>query len=199
MKASATPRTQLATHESRAPAPPFFAEPRSALPPRTPPRQKMPGLVAGSDGKPSLAPAFRLTMRQELRISPGRQRSPWDTRRGETRISVKTRHETWLRPPERNPISPLFHEIRLHPPTTRPGFARPNATHPLHAAGSRRALSPRRPYPVTSSNPPMHRMSTYVNFKNLSWLIRFCSLLPKTVATTANGMQSATTCSTSPV
>ena len=152
-----------------------------------------------SDGKPSLAPAFRLTMWQELRISPGRQRPPWDTRRGETRISVKTRHETWLRPPERNPISPLFHEIRLHPSTTRPGFARPNATHPLHAAGSRRALSPRRPYPVTSSNPPMHRMSTYVNFKNLSWLIRFCSLLPKTVATTANGMQSATTCSTSPV
>lgn len=58
MKASATPRTQLATHESRAPAPPFFAEPRSALPPRAPSRQKMPGLVAGSDGKPSLALAF---------------------------------------------------------------------------------------------------------------------------------------------
>ena len=191
MKASATPRTQLATHESRAPAPPFFAEPRSALPPRTPPRQKMPGLVAGFDGKPSLAPAFRLTMWQELRISPGRQRSPWDTRRGETRISVKTRHETWLRPPSST--------TRLRPSSTRFGFSHPNATHPLRAAGSGQALSPRRPYPVTSSNPPMHRMSTYVNFKNLSWLIRFCSLLPKTVATTANGMQSATTCSTSPV
>lgn len=160
----------------------------------------MPGLVAGFDGKPSLAPAFRLTMRQELRISPGRQRSPWDMRRGETRISVKTHHETRLRPPpSTNPVSPLCYKARLRSSTTRPGFARPSATHPLHAAGSRRALSPRRPYPVTSSNPPMHRMSTYVNFKNLSWLIRFCSLLPKTVATTANGMQSATTCSTSPV
>ena len=120
MKASATPRTQLATHESRAPAPPFFAEPRSALPPRAPSRQKMPGLVAGSDGKPSLAPAFRLTMRQELRISPGRQRPPWDTRRDETRISIKTRHETRIRPPpSTNSVSPLCYKARLHPPLSR--------------------------------------------------------------------------------
>ena len=54
-------------------------------------------------------------------------------------------------------------------------------------------------YDVTSKMTPTHNNSTYVSLRNLSWLIFFCSLLPRNVASTANGTQNTMIWTTSPV
>ena len=74
-----------------------------------------------------------------------------------------------------------------------------NETEPPSARKVTRRPEPWRAYDVTSSTTPMNSSSTYVSFRNFSRLIFFCSLLPSTVATMANGMHMTMICTTSPV